>query len=127
VLVAQGNRLDRVETLTGKAETLIQKLKGRGIDVTTLENALKDFQAAIPGAQAAHQSAAGILAAHAGFDVNGKVSDAKLAQQTVVDAGQALREAHRILQNAFRDLIREIRQFKRDNRPAPAASPSTSS
>lgn len=124
-LQAQGNRLNRVSTLTQKAEDLLAKLQAKGIDVSALQAALDDFKATIPSAQAAHDSAKAILAVHAGFDDNGKVTDIKVARETVRTAGQDLKEAHQIIQNAFQDLIREIRQFRQAHKGAlrPNATP----
>ncbi|MDD5371267.1 MAG: hypothetical protein PHQ40_19465 [Anaerolineaceae bacterium] len=115
-LAAQGKRLERTDTLVGKAEALLQKLAGKGINVSPLQAALDDFKATIPSARAVHLSAEEILNQHAGLDANGKVTDLKTARETVLTAGQDLRECHRILKNAFADLIKEIRQFRTQNR-----------
>jgi hypothetical protein len=115
-LAAQGKRLDRTRTVVNRAETLLQKLKDKGINVSALQAAVDDFKATIPSAQAVHASAAGILNQHAGLDNSGKVTDLKTARQTVLTAGQDLRECHRILKNAFADLIKEIRQLRNQYR-----------
>jgi len=124
VLAAQANRLERVGSLTDRAEELIERLKERGINTQALETALTDFKAALPAAVSANARAKSTLDAHAGFDANGKVTDAAAARETVKSAGKDLREAHKTIQDAFRDLQRTLRTFRHDNRnPQPQPSP----
>ena len=90
VLERQATVLSNAERLISRAENIVQRLKARGLDTSKLEAALKDLKADLAQAQTDHDQAAGILATHAGFDAQGKVTDRQLARQTVVDAGKAI-------------------------------------
>ena len=120
-LQAQQSRLDQLNTRAGKVETLIEGLKGKGLDTSLLETALADFKAALASATTMHQDAAGVLNTHAGFDANGKVTDAQQAQMTIQAAGQSLQEARQTLNKATRDLVKDMRQFRRDQKAISAS------
>ena len=52
------------------------------------------------------------------------MTDATAARETVKTAGEALKEAHKVIRDGFRDLLRTVRQFRQKNRDQnPAASP----
>jgi hypothetical protein len=115
-LDAQTKRLEAADTRTQKAAERIANLKSKGKDTTVLEQELADFKDSLKSAHSDHDSAASILSTHAGFDASGKVTDAKLAQDTVQQARRLLRETPQTLRPAIRDLVRAVRQFIRDNR-----------
>jgi hypothetical protein len=125
-LTAQGNRIDRSNTLTERAQQVIDRFKGKGVDVTPLQTALDNFKSTLPSAAQVHATASGILAAHNGFDANGVVTDPKAAQVTVQSAYESLEQARQILNSAFSDLRNEIRTFRQNHKPkAPAAPTAT--
>ena len=74
-----------------------------------------------PSAEHAHDEAAAILDAHAGFNGGGKVTDAAQALETVKSAGSALREAAQVMVGAAKDL-QGGRQGLARGAPAPAAA-----
>jgi chromosome segregation ATPase len=115
-LDAQVKRLTAVDERVQKVTERIANLKSQGKDTTALDEALNDFKAAVQEAHTSHDSAAAILKTHAGFDANGKVTDAQQARATVKEAEQLLRRVHQGLRPAIRDVVRAVREFIRDNR-----------
>ncbi len=115
-LEVQADNLTRANEMVTRAQARIDELKGQGKDTTVLETALAALKEQIAEAQAAHDQAAGILAAHAGFDDTGKVTDREQARQTVTDAGDALRDAQLALKQAHLDLLKAIHDWRKANR-----------
>ncbi len=134
-LSTQASNLQRMGQIATRAQNLIDKAKAKGIDVSELQTALNTFNSQVANAQAIHNTAAGILSAHNGFDANGKVTDASAATQTVMDARQNLRDAHLTMRQAAVDLRAAIRSFRNEHKgllkgtptPAPTTTPGSSS
>jgi hypothetical protein len=116
-LKLQGSHLDRAGKAAGKLDALIVKAKSNGRDVTALESALIAFRAQVVIARTDHDQAASILAAHAGFDASGKVTDAATAKQTVDSAHKSLADAGTVLQQAAADLHSAVRAWREANPP----------
>ncbi|HVN53645.1 MAG TPA: hypothetical protein VMT46_04890 [Anaerolineaceae bacterium] len=111
-LERQKIHLTQADQLAAKAQTLIDQAQAKGLDVTDLKNALETFKAQVAAALASHDQAASILSAKNGFDGNNQVTDRQAAHQTVLDARNALRQAHLTLQGAvlnFRSAIQNWR------------------
>ncbi len=104
--------LNQADQISTKAQNLIQKAQSKGIDVTDLNNALAAFNKQIAAAKTYHDQAASILSAKKGFDSNGKVTDPQAAHQTVLDARNALRQAHLDLSNAVVNLRLAIQNYR---------------
>jgi hypothetical protein len=104
-LKVQADNLTRANEMVAKAQARIDDWKNQGKDTTALETALTALKGQIAAAQAAHDQAADILAAHAGFDDSGKVTDREQARQTVRDAGESLRDVQLDLKEARLDLL----------------------
>jgi hypothetical protein len=102
--------------MVAKAQARIDDWKNQGKDTTALETALTALKGQIAAAQAAHDQAADILAAHAGFDDSGKVTDREQARQTVREAGESLRDAQLDLKEARLDLLKAVRDWRKSNR-----------
>jgi hypothetical protein len=99
-LLRQSNALDRSSNAATKLQNLINNASAKGKDVTALQTALNNFNAALPAIQADHQQAANILSTHNGFDASGAVTDATAARNTLLTARQSLSQAHLALTNA---------------------------
>lgn len=123
-LSKQQGHLDKANQGVTKVQQLIEKAKGKNVDVSALETALAAFKTKIASAQSAHAQAASILAAHTGFDASGNVTDRTAAHQTLLDGRLALRDAQSILRQAtaeFRQAVRTWRQ-QRLNKATPASN-----
>lgn len=114
-LQIQADNLDKANAAAEKGQTLIDALKAKGKDTTALETALATAKAQVAAAQTAHDTAASVLSAHAGFDADGKVTDREQAQQTVKSASEALLDAHLTLKQAQLDLRVAIRNWRKAN------------
>ena len=103
-LQRQQIHLTQAQQVAAKAQTLIDRADAKGVDVTDLKNALAAFNSQVAAAKATHDQAASILSAKNGFDANNQVTDRQTAHQTLLDARNALRQAHLTLQNAVLSL-----------------------
>ncbi len=111
-LARQATNLDNTANLVSKIQDLITKANGRGVDTSPLVAALAAFQAQVSEARSAHDTAAGILSTHAGFNADGSVSDPTLARQTVQDARWSLQSAATILKQATNDLHNAVKNWR---------------
>ena len=108
----QANNLEKMSTLAAKAQALIDKAKANGRDVTGIQLALNAFKSQVADAQSLHDTAAGILSAHVGFDDSGKVTGMVAAAETVRDAHQSLVDTRNVMRQAAADLRSAIRAFR---------------
>ncbi len=111
-LARQAANLDNTANLVTKIQDLVTKAKARNVDTSALEAALTAFQAQVSEARSAHDTAAGILSTHNGFNADGSVSDPTLARQTVQDARQSLQSAATILKQAVNDLHNAVKNWR---------------
>ncbi|NJN98059.1 MAG: hypothetical protein HC875_30255 [Anaerolineales bacterium] len=105
-------KLKLMNKKVAKAQNFIKKQAAKGKDVATIQAALNTFKAQLNAAQAAQTTAQQILAAKAGFNKKGKVTNPQQAQQTVRNARQALEQAKNILQQAVADFDRAMQDYK---------------
>lgn len=116
-LTGQQDRLDLARQGAADAQSLIDELSDRGKDTSKIQAALDTFKTQIETAQTAHDEAKQILDAKAGFDANGKVTDAEQARETLQNARQAMEEARKILQQASQDFRQAMHEFRQANQP----------
>jgi hypothetical protein len=117
--------LARAETLTERVQSRIDEATAKGLDATAVQAAVDAFAAALPAAQAAHDQAGRLIAAHAGFDDKGKVTDVASAVETARGIHAEFREFVEALLPPFRALRRAIRAFIDENnlsRPGAASA-----
>lgn len=117
-----GQRLDRAPTMIKKTQTLIDKAKANGKDVTALQAALNAYSQAIKDADPMHEKAQSIVNKHAGFDADGKVTDREQARQTLKDLGAQLKELHQQVGEPGKALRAAIQAFREANKPAESTS-----
>jgi uncharacterized protein YhaN len=125
-LQIQDLRLKRADDYAGKIDALVAKLKGKGQDTAKLEQAVAAFRSAMASAGQEWQTASDILTAHAGFDGQGKVTDATQAAATLKDAHSHMQQASKIGGGAYKDLRAAIVSYRKAHRAVvePAAPPS---
>lgn len=116
-LTGQQERLGLARQHAANAQSLIDQLSAQGKDTAKIQAALDTFKTQIEAAQTAHDKAKQILDAKAGFDANGKVTDAKQARETLQSARQAMEEARKILQQADQNFRQAMKEFRQNNRP----------
>jgi hypothetical protein len=116
----EGNRLAKANDFITKVQVLIDKANGKGWDTSAVQAALNAFSTVIPAAQAAHNKGAAIIASHAGFDANGKVTDRITAAATVKALAQVLKDTRTAMNGTGKALREAIKAF-RDAHPRPEA------
>jgi len=124
-LKVQDVRLNNAVKYAGKIDELIAKLKAKGQDTAALEQAVAAFRAEIAKARAEWQAASTTLAAHAGFDAAGKVTNADQARATLKDAHDHMEQTHSIARGAYEKLHAAIVAYRKAHREVkePAAPP----
>jgi len=115
VLANQSKILGRVDTVIGRAQKVIAALKNRGLDTSSLEQALTSFQGQIVSGQTYYDNANTVLTTHAGFDDNGNVIDRVQARTTLQNARQDFISFRQTLQAALKNLRQTIREFRQAN------------
>ena len=115
----QGERLKRTVAFASKLDQLIARQKDKKQDTAALERAVGSFRAALDRAWAEWQAASTGLTAHAGFDNDGKVTNADQAGATLKDAHGHMEQAHTIARNALRELHGAIAAYHKAHRGAP--------
>jgi len=113
-----GKDYERIPNIVERIETLIAKLEEKGLDPAPIPAALAEFQTAAVADQSEYTEALAILAAHAGFDADGKVIDRGQAAQTINQSRVALQKAHRGFHEALQEL-RDVLQQYREDHPMP--------
>ena len=116
-LVKQADRISKLDDVVQKTQGLIDKLKEKNLDTTTLEQALKVFVSKITKIQAAHEEANAILSRHHGFSVDGSVTIIEDAHSTLENSRNALEDARKLMQNSSDDLQAALRDFRSSNPP----------
>jgi hypothetical protein len=112
----QGVRLKAADTVISTTQDWINNLKAAGKDTSALESALATYQTQVASAQSNHNAAAAVLAAPAGFDGSGKVTNTKTALQTVINAGKPLRQAHLTLVQSTIDFRTAVQNWRAANK-----------
>src|SRR5258706_10539265 len=110
-LSVQSNTLTDANTIAVNMQNWINTLKGQGKDTSALETALSAFNGQIAAAQTEHDTASGVLSAHAGFDGSGQVTDRDQAASTLRHAYQSLQQAHLTLVSAAVNLRLAVRTW----------------
>jgi len=112
-LAGQSRRFELADQAATRLADLIDRLQEQGLDTTPLETALAAFQNEVAAAGTRHEDAAQILAVHAGFDAEGRLTDRDQAGATLEAAGEALDDARDGLAEAFEALREARRDFRR--------------
>lgn len=110
-LGVQSNTLTDANTIAVNMQNWINTLKSQGKDTAALEAALAAFNGQIATAQSAHDTASGVLSAHAGFDGSGQVTERAQAVTTLRQAYQSLQQAHLTLVSAAVNLRLAVRTW----------------
>lgn len=115
-LKLQQQRLAHADQFAAKVDALVVKLKVKGKDTDEIEAALADFRATMASARAEWQLAADLLAAHAGFDADGKVADADQARATLKEAHGHIEQTHKLAHVASLELRLALAKIRKDAR-----------
>jgi hypothetical protein len=103
-----------------KFQGMIDKAAEKGKDVSALQAALDAYAAALEGARPQYEALGEVIAAHAGFDADGKVTDAEAAQATVKDVREQMKAMKESMGGTFKALREAIKAFREANKPEEA-------
>jgi hypothetical protein len=118
-----GNAFERKDVFTDKVQTLIDRAKTKGKDVSAVQAALDAFEAALKKAQPIYESLKGTVNSHQGFDANGKVTDPVKAQATVESMRGKFQEIKDAMNGTGKALRDAIQAFRQANPPVPRSTP----
>jgi len=119
-----GKGFDRSDGFVEKIQTLIDRAKENGKDVSEVQSALDAFEAALKDAHPIYESAKGIINSHQGFDEDGKVTDFEKSKETVKAMGEKLKKIKDAMNGTGRALHEAIKTFREANpRPERPSEP----
>jgi hypothetical protein len=118
-----GRAFDDTNNRLAKAQELIDKATAKGRDTAALQAALNAFSAALERSRSIYESINALVAAHAGFDVNGKVTDTTQAKASVQAVHAKLQELKTSMDGTGRTLRAAIKAFREANKPAEGTRP----
>jgi hypothetical protein len=126
-LKVQDTRLIHADAYAARVDAVIARLKERRQDTAPLERAIAAFRSRMADARKEWQGAQAGLATHAGFDDQGKVTNADQARASLKGAHEHMEQATRIARAAYRDLHAAFVAYRRSHRgaeePLPPATP----
>ena len=106
-----------IDGTIAKFQARIDKASANGKDVTALQAALDAFESALKKSKPIYDSVDGLVSAHAGFDANGKVTDAEQAKSTVREVGEKLKEVKESMGGTGKALHEALKAFREANKP----------
>jgi len=115
------NRMGRVDGFIAKIQSLVDRAKAKGKDVSAVQAALDAFEAQWKAAKPTYESIKGVVNSHQGFDANGKVTDLEKAKATVKEMHNKFKEIRDTLNGTGKALHEAIKAF-RDANPRPQAT-----
>jgi hypothetical protein len=110
-----GHGFEHDDVFIARVQGLIDRAEANGKDVSGVQAALDGFEAALREARPVYESTRGIVNSHQGFDNNGKVTDARKAQETVDAMRGKLKEIKDAMGGTGRALRESIRAFREAN------------
>ena len=108
-------RLENTPNINARLEEGIARAQSAGYDTAALESALASYEQGVTEAQTAAESAATLLAAPAGFDASGQVTDASAARTSLREAGSDMRDALRTLRAARLTLRAAVADWRNEH------------
>jgi len=106
------DRLVHMASRVTDVQGFIDAQRAKGRDVRNLQAALNSYKLQIAAVKPTLNTARAILIRHAGFD-GFKVTDEAPARRTVKDAGDALQDAGRLMDQAAKSLENALREYRR--------------
>lgn len=113
-----GKAFEDTDAHIAKIQERIDKAAENGKDVSALQAALDAYEAALLAAQPMYDSIGSIVSSHAGFDADGKVTDAEQAKSTVKQMRTKMQEVKSAMGGTFKALREALKTFHKANCPA---------
>ncbi len=115
-----GKAFEDTDAHIAKFQGMIDKAAENGKDVSDLQAALDAYAAALTAARPQYEALGTIIAAHAGFDADGKVIDAEQAKATLKEVREQMKAIKESMGETFKALREAIKAFREANKPAEA-------
>lgn len=115
-----GKAFADVEGSIEKIQARLDKAAENGKDVTALQAALDAYESALLASKPTYDSIGGLVSAHAGFDADGKVTDAEQAKATVNEVGEQLKALKDSMGGTLKALRDAMKAFREANKPTDA-------
>ncbi len=120
-----GKGFEDTDAQIAKIQARIDKAAANGKDVAALQAALDAFGSALKSSRPIYDSISAIVNAHAGFDANGKVTDAELARSTLKEFHAKMLELKSAMNGTGKALREAIKAFREANKPEGAPQKDT--
>jgi hypothetical protein len=117
-----GVEVANFDLITKNVQTLIDKAKANGKDVSAVQAAFDVYKAAFEKGKPIYEQANSIVRSHSGFDGNGKVTDLEKAKATVKSLAESLKQYRDTVGEAFKALREALQAFREAN-PRPTKTP----
>jgi hypothetical protein len=117
-----GVEVANFDLISKNAQTLIDKAKANGKDVSAVQAAFEAFKAAFEKGKPIYEQANALVRSHSGFDGNGKVTDLEKAKATVKGLAESLKQYRDTVGEAFKTLREALKAFREAN-PRPTRTP----
>ncbi len=104
----------KADNASARMDTLIQKLKDQGKDVTNLEGYASSFDSFVSEAKTNHQNEVTLYGTHSGIDDNGLVTNNQEAKEFLQQATASQKDTVRKLKSAseeFRNFFKEAKKI----------------
>jgi hypothetical protein len=118
-LKAQDFRLKAALETAAYVDKVIVNMQAKGKDTTALQAAVSAYRTGIASARAEWQLAADGLAAHDGFDADGKVTNADTARATLKSAHGHMEQAGKLANQAAQAFHTAMEAFRKSLKPEP--------
>lgn len=111
------NAFEDVDAHIAKIQEKIDTAAENGRDVSDLQSALDAYEAALLAAQPAYEDLGEVIAAHEGFDADGKVTDSEQAFATLQQVRDEMKVIKESMGGSFKALREALKAFRDANKP----------
>jgi hypothetical protein len=111
-----GRVFEDTDTLLTKAQELIDKAAAAGKDTSNLQSALNAFSDAVQRSRVSYNEIKTLITTHAGFDADGRVTDATQAGASVQAVRAKLQELKISMNDTGKALRAAVQAFREANR-----------
>lgn len=113
-----GKAFEDTDAHIARFQGMIDKAADKGKDVSDLQAALDAYEAALTTTRPQYEALGAVIAAHAGFDADGKVTDAEQAKATLKEVREQMKAIKESMGGTFKALREAVKAFREANKPA---------
>ena len=115
-----GKAFEDTDAHIGGFQGMIDKAAENGKDVSDLQAALDAYEAALTATRPQYEALGTVISAHAGFDADGKVTDAEQAKATLTEVRDQMKVIKESMGETFKALREAVKAFREANKPEEA-------